>query len=182
MLVVYVLALVCITELVQRIWPVPVSLENRLEHIANGILLAFLLHLYVESHPREATFAACVGFVLTTPLLADAYFWCAHRLMHTHWLYTTIHSRHHRNRTPGAYHTLVAHPVETVVVNGGTLLFPLWLWGMGSVFATLWAFVALTNSVWSHAEPGYHTRHHEVMHSNFGLKLCMDRWMGTRAS
>lgn len=91
-------------------------------------------------------------------VLHDAYFYCAHRAMHTRWLFRQVHRLHHRSRTPTPWAAYsFAPPIE---------LFPSW-----------WLRVPFLRCITT-------TTHHDLHHShggyNFGFYFTWwDRWMNT---
>ena len=56
-----------------------------------------------------------VAIMLLIPLWREVHFYCTHRLIHTPWLYKTVHSLHHRSTNPGPWSGLSMHPLEHLV-------------------------------------------------------------------
>lgn len=131
-------------------------------------------------------------------LLHDAYFYWAHRAMHTRWLFRRVHRLHHRSRTPTPWAAYAFAPpealLEAAIMPLAALLLPI---------HELTAFLFLTHmilrNVIGHAGvemfPSWWLRapllrlvttttHHDLHHShggyNFGLYFTWwDRWMNT---
>ncbi len=138
-----------------------------------------------------AEFAAMV-------LLHDAYFYWAHRVMHTRWLFRRVHRIHHISRTPTPWAAYAFAPPEAIleanILPLAALLFPLHEFtvllfvthmivrnviGHAGVelFPSWWLRVPLLRWITT-------TTHHDLHHShggyNFGLYFTWwDRWMKT---
>lgn len=138
-----------------------------------------------------AEFAAMV-------LLHDAYFYWAHRVMHTRWLFRRVHRLHHKSRTPTPWAAYAFAPSEAILEAGilplAALLLPL-----HEVTVLLFVTHMIARNVIGHAGvelfPSWWLRapllrwittttHHDLHHShggyNFGLYFTWwDRWMNT---
>lgn len=55
------------------------------------------------------------GTVIALLVVHDAYFYWAHRLMHTRPLYRLAHATHHRSTQPTPFAAFAFHPVEAVI-------------------------------------------------------------------
>ena len=131
-------------------------------------------------------------------VLFDAYFYALHRLLHTRFLFRSIHMVHHRSRAPGVLTALAFHPVEglliiafmpaamcllpthvaslavTVGFLSGSILFAHCGWDM---FPAWWYRVPLLN--W-YITPRVHDVHHVSRNRNYGATLSIfDRAFGT---
>ena len=51
-----------------------------------------------------------IAIMLLIPLWREVHFYWVHRLIHTPFLYKTVHSLHHRNTNPGPWSGLSMHP------------------------------------------------------------------------
>ena len=60
---------------------------------------------------------------LLVPVIHEAGFYCAHRLLHWPPLYKVAHALHHRNTNPGPWSGLSMHPIEHVLYFSTALLF-----------------------------------------------------------
>jgi len=131
-------------------------------------------------------------------LLHDAYFYWAHRLMHTKWLFRRVHRVHHKSRTPTPWAAYAFAPPEALLEAGilplAALLLPL-----HQVTVLLFVTHMIVRNVIGHAGvelfPSWWLRapllrwittttHHDLHHShggyNFGLYFTWwDRWMKT---
>ena len=96
---------------------------------AGTIWTAFevLMHwAYANGHipffdPREhpVTFAL---ILFLSPLWYNFYFYWGHRVLHTRFLYKTVHHVHHRNIEVGPWSGVSQHPIEHVVMYSSMLI------------------------------------------------------------
>lgn len=131
-------------------------------------------------------------------LLHDAYFYFAHRAMHTRYLFRRVHRLHHKSRTPTPWAAYAFSPPEAILEAGilpiAGLLLP-----FHQITILLFVTHMIVRNVIGHAGvelfPGWWLRapllrwittttHHDLHHShggyNFGLYFAWwDRWMGT---
>jgi sterol desaturase/sphingolipid hydroxylase (fatty acid hydroxylase superfamily) len=131
-------------------------------------------------------------------LLHDAYFYWAHRAMHTPLLFRRVHRAHHKSRTPTPWAAYAFSPAEAVLEAGilpvATLLLP-----MHEITVFFFMTHMIFRNVVGHAGielfPNWWLRtpwlraitttiHHDLHHSqsghNFGLYFTWwDRWMNT---
>lgn len=131
-------------------------------------------------------------------LLHDAYFYWAHRMMHTKWLFRRVHRLHHKSRTPTPWAAYAFAPAEAVleasILPIATLLMPL-----HEVTVLLFVTHMIMRNVIGHAGVELFpiwwlqapllrwittTTHHDLHHShggyNFGLYFTWwDKWMNT---
>ena len=84
-----------------------------------------------------------IATLLIWHVLFDTWFYWAHRLFHTKFLYKRIHKQHHKFMTPIGIAAVYAHPIEDLFVNlGSTFIGPVvlpshfvvWLLYMGMRF------------------------------------------------
>ncbi len=138
-----------------------------------------------------AEFAAMV-------LLHDAYFYWAHRAMHTRWLFRRVHRLHHKSRTPTPWAAYAFAPPEAVL-EAGILPIAALLMPLHHLTVLLFVTHMIVRNVIGHAGvelfPSWWLRapvlrwittttHHDLHHShggyNFGLYFTWwDRWMNT---
>lgn len=131
--------------------------------------------------------------------LFDTWFYWAHRLFHTKWLYKRFHKQHHRFTTPVGIAAVYAHPVEDIVVNIGStfvgpLVFPshfiVWLLYMGMRFHETIDSHSGYDFPWSpwralgklHGGARRHDWHHSHQVGNFGGFWFWDWLCGTEGS
>lgn len=135
-----------------------------------------------------------VGMVL----IHDAYFYWAHRAMHTRWLFRRLHRVHHKSKTPTPWAAYAFAPGEAVI-EAGILPFAAVFFPMHELTVFLFVTHMIIRNVVGHAGielfPGWWLRapflrafttttHHDLHHShggyNFGLYFTWwDRWMST---
>ena len=80
-----------------------------------------LTQIYLEVDTFGWVYLA--GSVVLMVLLHDAYFYWAHRLMHTRLLYRHFHAIHHRSNNPSPWAAFSFHPLEAIVEAG--IIFPI---------------------------------------------------------
>ena len=131
-------------------------------------------------------------------LLHDAFFYWAHRGMHTRWLFRRVHRLHHRSRTPTPWAAYAFAPaealIEAAILPLAALLLP-----MHELTVLLFVTHMILRNVIGHAgvelfPPWWldlpllrlitTTTHHDLHHShggcNYGLYFTWwDRFMGT---
>ena len=131
-------------------------------------------------------------------LLHDAYFYWAHRMMHSRWLFRHVHRVHHKSGTPTPWAAYAFAPpealLEAAIMPLAASLFPI-----HELTAFLFVTHMIVRNVIGHAGielfPGWWlkapvlclvttTTHHDLHHShagyNYGLYFTWwDRWMNT---
>ena len=198
---------------VSRSRPPPALLrEAAIDHAVNGLLLrpVFVWMVYplfrwagmATSVAALPSAASALAQLLAFMVIDDAWFYWAHRLLHTPWLYRHVHKRHHRFRFTHPLASEFAHPAEDLLSNTvATVLGPLllgshmalvWLYGYIKLSQTVEAHsgyvVPFPFSVWSlraalGGEQGRHEFHHSRNVGNFGGFFdWWDRAMGTDAA
>lgn len=135
---------------------------------------------------------------LVIVLLHDAYFYWAHRAMHTRWVFRKVHRLHHKSRTPTPWAAYAFAPSEAIVQAGFLPLAGLVL-PLHELTVLLFVTHMIVRNVIGHAGvelfPNWWlnspisrwittTTHHDLHHAhrgcNFGLYFTWwDRWMNT---
>ena len=136
--------------------------------------------------------------LITIVLVHDAYFYWAHRAMHSPWLFRRFHRVHHKSRTPTPWAAYAFAPTEAMLEAGILPLAGLFL-PMHEITVLLFVTHMILRNVIGHAGielfPAWWlkvpllrsittTTHHDLHHShgghNFGLYFTWwDHWMGT---
>ena len=80
---------------------------------ANG----YIPYVSFAKHP-----VYCTALFFVVPILRDLHFYLAHRLIHSHALYHSVHKLHHNNVNPGPWSGLAMHPVEHMLYFSVVLL------------------------------------------------------------
>ena len=137
---------------------------------------------------RLPSFSQILAKLFMWHVLFDTWFYWAHRLFHTKWLYKRFHKQHHRFTTPVGIAASYAHPVEDLVVNIGStfvgpLVFPshfiVWLLYIGMRFHEV-RNVLFMQTLFTLASPCITSYIHTAYTEN---KLCMHAFlMHTRVS
>jgi lathosterol oxidase len=118
-----------------------------------------------------------------------AVYW-VHRALHTKWLFTHIHARHHSWRNPTPWVGVAFHPLDSFAQalphHLCAFLFPIHgvVYLVSIAMLTMWA-VAIHDRVslvrvWWLNYTGHHSIHHFYNNYNFGQYTTIwDRWMST---
>jgi len=105
--------------------------ENVFWALASGVPIwtayeVVTLWLFANGHiPWLAWSRHPVWFVvimLLIPLWREVHFYWTHRLIHTPFLYKTVHSLHHRNTNPAPWSGLSMHPIEHVLYYSAVMI------------------------------------------------------------
>lgn len=120
-------------------------------------------------------------------LAEEITFYYSHRLLHTKYLYTLIHKKHHEWITPVSVTAIYCHPIEHILSN----LLPLFsgVFIMGSHLSTIWLWytLAIINTLGDHSgyhlpflpSPEFHYFHHLKFNQCYGVLGLLDRLHGT---
>lgn len=166
-----------------------------------------LLMLYSKSIRPHTTFYkhidqhSAAWFLLAFPVMIimhDAYFYWAHRIMHSKWLFKWVHLIHHRSTNPSPWAAYAFHPLEAIVES---FIFVIFLFSIPvHSIHLMWFFVfSLVYNVYGHLgfeiyPKGFnrhwlgkwmntsvsHNLHHQYFKGNYGLYFTIwDRLMGT---
>jgi lathosterol oxidase len=145
-----------------------------------------------------------VYLVAAFPLMLvmhDAYFYWAHRLMHTPKIFKWVHLVHHKSTNPSPWAAYAFHPLEAVVES---LIFVIFLFTIPvhTIHLTFFFVISLVYNVYGHLgfelyPKGFnrhwigkwintsvsHNQHHQYFNGNYGLYFTFwDRIMGTMRS
>jgi Delta7-sterol 5-desaturase len=139
--------------------------------------------------------------LVSLPLLIvwqDAYFYWAHRLLHTRWLFKHVHGIHHRSRDPSPWTAFSFHPLEALV-QVAIVPITLWFVPINDIVLTVFTVHYVVRNAHGHAgvetmprrfarhwlggrfsTTTHHHLHHETGQGNYGLWFTWwDRWCGT---
>ncbi|CDY10274.1 BnaC05g05170D [Brassica napus] len=86
-------------------------------------------------------------------IIEDFVFYWGHRILHTKWLYKTVHSVHHEYATPFGLTSEYAHPAEILFLGFATIVGPA-LTGPHLITLWLWMVLRVLETVEAHC--GYH--------------------------
>jgi sterol desaturase/sphingolipid hydroxylase (fatty acid hydroxylase superfamily) len=139
-----------------------------------------------------------LGSLVVMVVIHDAYFYAAHRLMHTRWLFKHVHRAHHLSHDPSPLTANAFHPVEALLEAAiapmillvlpvpPVTLFVFQMWAMlfniyGHLGVELWpAWLARSPFGRLVITTTHHHQHHRLTKWNFGLYFNVwDRVFGT---
>ena len=128
-------------------------------------------------------------------IIHDSYFYFTHVWLHKYLF--KFHKIHHYSRTPTAWTSFSFHPVEAVIQ---ALILPVLVimlpihWSLFFLFLMMMSLFGVLNHLGYELYPkflerkfnlisaSHHQKHHEDVHSNFGLYFtCWDKWLRTEA-
>jgi len=117
-------------------------------------------------------------------LWADFHFYWTHRLLHTSWLYKSVHKVHHESYNPDPFSGLSMHWVESAVYFSSApimaLLTPLYMFrslSIGLIVFPLEGHWGMGN--WNKEGSINHYIHHSKFNWNYGSSPMWDHIMGT---
>src|SRR5215831_9940988 len=166
-----------------------------------------LLMLYSDSIRPHTTYYqhideyGIIYLIAAFPIMLvmhDAYFYWAHRLMHTPKIFRWVHLVHHRSTNPSPWAAYAFHPIEAVIES---LIFVIFLFTIPvhAIHLTFFFVISLVYNVYGHLgfelyPKGFnkhwfgkwintsvsHNQHHQYFKGNYGLYFTFwDRLMGT---
>lgn len=129
----------------------------------------------------------------------DALFFWSHYLLHTKFLFNTVHYRHHKFYQPIGLTSVLAHPVESFVGNQVPVwLAPIFTPNKHMITISIWVVIRVLQTVnahcgynlpyvnprkflpWLHGGAEMHDYHHRKVEGNYGSFFTLwDRLMGT---
>lgn len=166
------------------------SLSTTLIFAVVGLFLGYGRHMgwfkiYTDFNEYGAAYFAFS--IVVSILLHDAYFYFAHRLMHTKPLFRIMHRVHHESTNPSPFAAFSFHPTEAVaeaaILPILLLFLPMhpaailvFMFGMtflnvvGHLGYELWprGFATSKWTFWNNTST-HHNMHHRYVHCNYGL-------------
>lgn len=165
------------------------------------LLTAYLFHtgrtsIYLD--PLAHGWLYLVGSAVLCLVGYDSWLYWQHRLNHTPWLFTHVHSCHHYITNPSPFSAFSQHPVETLMGNLYFVLFTVFVPVNPLAIAAAGGYMYLTAFL-GHAGVEFYPRgftshrllgwlntstHHNMHHSEIGCNysVCLNLWdwlMGT---
>ena len=153
---------------------------------ANG----YIPTLNWEAHPVYFVLLFCA-----IPLIRDAHFYFVHRLLHSRWLYRTVHQLHHNNVDIGPWSGMSMHPVEHILYFSGILLhwvllshplhviFHVQATGLTPAMGHVGfhKLMKKDGTAMSIGQRYFHYLHHRYFECNYGGDgtVPLDKWFGT---
>jgi fatty acid hydroxylase domain-containing protein 2 len=133
------------------------------------------------------SYKRCLLDIFLSSIILEIMFYSCHRLLHTKYLYSKIHKRHHEWMSPIGITSFYAHPIELICANIlPAMIGPILLKSHFITFI-IWTTMAITSVVISHS--GYHLPlwfsteahdyHHLKFNESFGVLGIMDYICGT---
>lgn len=127
------------------------------------------------------------------PIWSAFHFYWVHRLLHVPFLYTHVHSLHHRNVNVGPWSGLSMHPVEHLLYISSLCIH--WIIPSDPILVTFHVIYLGPGAAMSHTGyedllikdkrrlalgTFYHQLHHRYYECNYGnQEMPWDRWFGT---
>lgn len=134
------------------------------------------------------------GSIALMAVVHDSYYYWAHRLMHTRWLFKHVHRLHHQFTNPSPFAAYAFHPgeivIEVAVIGIMVFIFPLHPIAIAA-YITILTYLnvishlgfELYSSKWLHRffiTSTHHNMHHSHVNGNFMLYFNFWDWlMGT---
>jgi len=117
----------------------------------------------------------------------DFHFYWTHRLLHTRWLYGTVHMIHHQSFNPNPFSGLSMHWIESAIYFSSApmlgLIVPLWIYRVISMSLILMPLAShLGYGSWETESTINHYIHHTKFKWNYGNSIIWDHIMGTNYS
>lgn len=167
-----------------------------------GVLLFWLYKQgYFRIYTQLENFWSYVYFILSIQvamIVHDAYFYFAHRLMHTKTLFHHVHAIHHKSMNPTPFAAFSFHPIEAIAEIFFLLpLFMILPMHVSAVFIFLFltfvfnvaghlghelSFAGMWDKWWGRwlTTPTHHNLHHQLFNCNYALYYrYWDVWFKT---
>ena len=110
------------------------------------------LETSLDKFPSSTEIVLQIAFCLA---IEDFLFYWSHRLLHTKWLYSTVHKVHHENRISFGAASEYAHPVEYVIGNVVPFAMGPKLLGSSFHLVTMWMWMMFRVSLTIDGHSGY---------------------------
>ncbi|MCH1585140.1 MAG: sterol desaturase family protein, partial [Flavobacteriales bacterium] len=133
------------------------------------------------------------AIIVALPIWSAFHFYWVHRLLHVPFLYTRVHSLHHRNINIGPWSGFSMHPVEHLLYVSSMCIH--WILPSSPIHIAYHVMYLAPGAAMTHTgyeallikdkrqlELGtfYHTLHHRYYECNYGnQEMPWDRWFGT---
>lgn len=149
---------------------------------ANFIVIGYCVYLFSSYCTASNAYmfpklGACV-------VLADVWFYSTHKLLHHPTLFKHIHVIHHQWTSPLPFVAYYSHPIENLISNLGSVIFPLLLVDPSELLLHTWIVFAITQSTIAHAgvlrwpfPTSNHDQHHKKFNGDYGINLFMDKML-----
>ena len=143
-----------------------------------------LIYLFAPQYSNEIDWRYVPLQIPLTIFIFELLFYYLHRLLHTTWLYPSIHKIHHKWVYPCSISTFYAHPVEHALTNVIPVALSAYLTGLPFTLVRIWHILALINGLFiSHGGydigQDFHDNHHLYVTCNYGAFKFLDWFHGT---
>lgn len=164
--------------------------QNIFNTIGLNAILSFLFIPIINLFPVLITVSDSIyGYILRVFLslaIGEFIFYWSHRLLHTSYFYK-YHKQHHLYTVPHSFAGLYASPVEYLISNHFSMVFPLKVISNPYPFMLIIESIAVSlNILKSHHSKvslltgsKSHLLHHEKMNCNYGFSRIVDWLFGT---
>jgi sterol desaturase/sphingolipid hydroxylase (fatty acid hydroxylase superfamily) len=148
-----------------------------------GLLLNDKINNAITSSENDSYLYAMVKIFIIANF-ANIFFYIAHYLLHTKYLYKTIHHIHHQFIDPVVVGALYAHPIEHLFGNLLSFIVPLVVIGADFYTTMFMVFAATILTLTAHCDYKFigknaHVAHHRKFLCNYGFGDYLDKLLGT---
>ena len=160
---------------------IPTVLQNSLINI----IPIFLVAGTYETNYKESFSVFKFGYdVLIARILAEIFFYTAHRMFHLNTLYQKYHKKHHEITSPVGITSIYMTVPDLYFGNILPVYLPLLILNAHPITIKFWIVATTLNTIFF-AHSGFdkiansHDYHHSHFNKNFGTDLFMDKLFGT---
>ncbi len=161
--------------------------------VIQAISLWLMANGYIPTITLNSNPILFCAIIVALPIWSAFHFYWVHRLLHVPFLYTHVHSLHHRNINIGPWSGFSMHPVEHLLYVSSMCIH--WIIPSSPIHIAYHVMYLAPGAAMTHTgyeallikdkrqlELGtfYHTLHHRYYECNYGnQEMPWDRWFGT---